>query len=202
MEGSYSISPYIGIAAQLGFNKFNVSSQDDIYLLLENSEFLTWYNNIDNNNIDSEPGINMGYIIGGPLFTYPSGKINFDFIPKAGVAFTSPFYQYEYIIEGYSNAGYYDRDVVSYEGDYTTAFLLDIELALRTQLTDSGWGFKFFAKYIHSSFTSNMTRSHIFQSRDYPGEPIEQELKFEESNNQKVEINALILGLSLIYSFK
>jgi len=173
LEGNYSISPFVGITGQIGFNKIQVSSFDQVYLLLENSEFMIWYNSIDNNKIDSKRGMNMGYLIAGPLFTYPSGKMNFDFIPKAGLAFASPFYQYEYTIEGYSIYGYYDKDVVLYEGNYTTGFLLDIELALRTQLTDSGWGFKFFTKYIHSSFSNKMTRTNFYESRDYPSGPIE-----------------------------
>ncbi len=201
IEGNYSIFPYLGITGQIGFNKIQVSSRDEIYLLLENAKYQMWYNTIESSNIDSEPGMNIGYIIGGPSFTFPAGKVNFDFIPKAGVAFGSPFYQYEYTIAGYSIAGYYDKDIVLYEGNYTTGFILDIELALRTKLTDSGLGFKFYTKYLHSSFTHEMTRTHIYQSRDYPDGPVEQELRDKENTNQKVAIDALIVGLAVVYNF-
>jgi hypothetical protein len=201
IEVNYSIFPYLGVSFQAGINKLNVSSRDEDYLLLEDSKFTPLYSTVDFSEIDSEPGMDMIYVIGGPLYTYSSGNVNFDLIPKAGVAFTSPFYQYSYTIEGYSDLDNFDRDIVSYEGNNSISFLLDIEFAIRTQLTDSGWGFKFFTKFIHSSFIQEMTRTSIYESRDNPEGPIEFESKLEESDDQKVEVNALIFGLSLTYSF-
>lgn len=200
-EVSYSIFPNFGISAQAGFSKFNVLSRDEVYLELENSKYTPFYNTVNFNNIESEQGMDIKYVIAGPLYTYSSGKFNFDFIPKAGVAFTSPFYEYEYTIEGYSALNNYDSDIVNYEGSNSIAFLLDIELAIRTQLSDSGLGLKFFTKFIHSSFIEETTRSRVYTSRDSVNGPILFEGKMEENDEQKVELNALIFGLSLIYSF-
>lgn len=201
VEVSYSILPNFGISAQAGINKFNVLSRDENYLELEDSKHTPFYSTVSFSNIDSEQGMDMNYVIAGPLYTYSSGIFNFDLIPKAGVAFASPFYQYEYTIEGYSPLDNYDSDIVIHEGSNSVAFLLDIEFAIRTQFSDSGLGLKFFTKYIHSSFIEEITRTSIYQSRNSINDPVNFESTTEENDEQKVEVNALIFGLSLIYSF-
>ena len=208
LEGSYFISPYVGFSAQLGFNKLQVSSLDDTYKLLEDVKLLPNYDYIENSGIEGRPGMNMGYLVAGPIFTVPVGKLNIDLSPKAGLSFTSPFYQYDYFLNAYYVYGFadsfseYHQNKVSLEGENTTTFLLDIELALRTQLADSGFGFKFFTKFIHNSFTSKMERTHSLEVRTDPEGEVKFQGEISENIDQKVKVNALSLGLSLIYNFK